>query len=106
MLETGQLEPMASPYAGRWDPQEQREGGPVPALDLGWIGEDAGGVWLTLHPEAALLGQPDLWDIYGEARVMPEIAPGDQERLSAFEFDCKLAFVSAHQRRVRAEMES
>lgn len=103
MRETGQLhEPMSSPFVPRWDPQPRAEGRTPRVLDYGHIGEDVDGVWLKVHPVAALLEEPALWDVYAEARTLPEVTPADRERLSAFEFDCKVTFVAAHQRKARA----
>lgn len=100
MVETGHLEPMQSPFAARWDPSPSKA--PADPIDLGWIGEDADGIWLKRHPEAALLDHPELWDVYHAARVQPEMQPGDADRLSAFEFDCKVTFIAAYQRREAA----
>lgn len=100
MIETGHLDAMPSPFAARWDPSPAKAS--TAPIDLGWIGEDADGIWLKRHPEAALLEHPEIWDVYHTARVQPEMAPGDADRLSAFEFDCKVAFISAYQRREAA----
>ncbi len=43
--------------APRWDRREDFAGDPI---DLGWIGEDANGIWMRRHPEAILSLDDDL----------------------------------------------
>lgn len=81
-------------YARRWDPRPELT--PLDAVDLGWIGEDAQGVWTTVHPQAALLAHPELFGPVSEFQAgLQEITPDDWQTKSAFEFECKVAMACA-----------
>ena len=102
--ELGELEPMLSPYAQRWDPREDFR--PDDATDLGWIGEDEKGVWICRHPQAALLEEPDLWPEYMRwSAGVQELSADDYERLSAFDYEVRLTLVSAANRKQRRAMD-
>lgn len=82
--------------AGRWDRLEKAQ-----PRDFGWIGEDAGGVWMAIHPDVALADHPDMWDVVhrfwsGDC----EMRPGDCEALTAHDFQLKSAMVDARQRQL------
>ena len=96
---TGQLESMASPYAARWD----RPGYDGQVEDYGWIGSDASGVWLAVHPETALIEHPDVADIYERCRAGPEMTRSDLDALSAWEYTLAATFMAAWHRRVGHE---
>ena len=96
LADAGVLEscPMSSPYAGRWDKREDAR-----LIDFGWIGEDAKGIWTTVHPWSAFLSRPDLWApyydfIYGHRKIT------ERDRLlrSNFELECLFALIGAHNR--------
>lgn len=94
---------MPSPYAARWD-KRTAEGAAVPSDDLGWIGEDGGGVWIACHPLSALLERPELWGIVGRfSGGVQEVTQRDFDELSAYEFDAHLVMVSAVNSRMRRE---
>lgn len=58
---------MQSPYSIRWDPRRGISNDEF--MDFGWIGEDASGIWMTIHPEIALIDDPDLWSIVAQFRL-------------------------------------
>lgn len=88
MHATGQIEPMSGSYAMRW-------GAGGPALDYGWIGRDAKGVWLKLHPDAALLDCPAVAEVYEALRRHPELTRADQDALAAHDYALAHEFVLA-----------
>lgn len=96
----GVLEP-GRRFDAQWDPRE-KPGAPV---DLGWIGEDARGVWLTRHPGAALADAPELWGPvagYQEGRI--DIQPSDAQELSAHDFNAKMTLLEAYRREERRQI--
>ena len=99
MAITGQLDPLESPLAARWDPPAKA----APDLDLGWIGQDRDGVWLAQHPETLLLEHPDVADVYERMRLAPEVGAAEIETMSAWEHRLATEFVSSYHRRQIAE---
>ena len=91
----------AQSIAARWDPPAE---GQARSLDFGWIGEDAGGVWLAQHPETALLDHPDIADVYERCRLHPELTPTDRDTLSAWQYTLAADFCAAFNRRQLAEV--
>ncbi len=87
-------EPMPSPFASRWDRMEGAKG-----QDYGWIGEDTQGVWIAVHPQAAFLDQPDLWDVVNAFHMgQRELTEHDWETLSSVHYQAKMALLAAHNR--------
>ena len=99
---TGQLEALSSDINARWDPLPASQSERV---DLGWIGEDARGVWLALHPETALINHLDVADLYERQRQHPEITAADRDTLSAWEYTLALEYAAAWSRRTVADAE-
>jgi hypothetical protein len=96
-LEAGLLfdAPLEEAFAVRFDKQPISE-----PIDLGWIGEDADGVWLKVHPQTAFLEFPALW--VPVARYMAgdcEVKGDDVDRLSNYDLDVKLVLQAASQRK-------
>ena len=87
-------QPMQSAFADTWDPDGGDE------VDYGWIGEDARGVWLKVHPIAALSRFPELASVANEVRARGlESMPSDAfERMSAWQWLAYSACVQAVQR--------
>ncbi len=86
----------------RWDPRpkdfEEAIGGDD-LNDCGWIGEDRDGVWITLHPFAALLNDELLWDSWVEWRFgQREITAEDFATKSNFELEARSAMIAADNR--------
>ncbi|MEQ8278326.1 MAG: hypothetical protein RMA76_38140 [Deltaproteobacteria bacterium] len=106
----GYFEPAPMPLADRWDgieheDEEARKS--FKRVDHDWIGEDADGVWIRRHPEAALLERPHLWApvfAYGAGQI--ELTPEDYETLSAFEYDAKLILLAAFRRQEKRELKA
>lgn len=75
-------QPMESAFADTWDPAGGDE------ADYGWIGENASGVWLRVHPLAALSRFPDLAMVANEvrARGLDEMPADAFERLSSWQW--------------------
>lgn len=87
---TGQLAPMKGDYTERWGAEGQ------PAADYGWIGRDAKGVWLTIHPETVLLEAPaEVAEVYETLRRHPELTRADQDTLAAADYVLAEAFCAA-----------
>jgi hypothetical protein len=102
-------EDLASPYALRWDRRVPFRG---EAIDLGWIGEDADGVWLRRHPHRALLDDAELCAIVTAFRLVSdrEIRVADYPTRSAWWLTLWTAMLSASRRdevaRLRAQSEA
>ena len=82
-------------YAIQWD--RRRE---YTASDYGWIGEDAGGIWMTRHPISAVATYPELAPILGRWESgQRELTPADYDTLAARTWDALACMQSAAQRR-------
>ena len=67
--------------------------------DYGWIGEDAQGVWIAAHPQAAFLDQPELWNVVNAFHMgQRDLTEGDWETLSSVQYQAKMVLLSAHNR--------
>ena len=68
--EYGVIEPASSVFARRWDrrPDFESEEG----VDLGYIGEDAEGIWLRLRPETLIIQDPQIQAVFGSWRFTHE----------------------------------
>jgi len=86
---------MDSPYAMRWDKRD----GAMPA-DCGWIGEDASGVWLSVHPDVALAQDPGYWRVLSRWRLTNkrDITARIFERSSAWFLEAWAEMLGAHYR--------
>lgn len=83
-------------YAHRWDPREDEDIDPV---DHGWIGEDQDGVWLAVHPDAALMSHPELWGPISLWRSgVQALSRSDAENMSAIEVEAHRVLTSASER--------
>ncbi len=84
--------------ARRWDKRDDCD--PSDFIDLGWIGEDAQGVWTTRHPSSALAQDPKLWGIVTEwrGRTDRDIGRGEYLQRSNFWSECWLALLFAQSR--------
>ena len=86
--------PAKAPFNERWDQRDNWQ-----ELDFGWIGEDVRGVWTKKHPDAALGEHPHIWGPFIEYQSgLQTITREDFETMSNYEFECKLALVSAKNR--------
>jgi len=98
LLDLGMLpgRDMDHAFDGRWDKRKDY----AEPIDLGWIGEDAQGIWLYRHPEAVLADDPELWSIV--ARFWRtndrDLSLGDMDRCSAFFVSSWQAMSAAAQR--------
>jgi hypothetical protein len=82
-------------YAIRWDRREDW----APA-DLGWIGEDAEGVWMTRHPIAALAEFPELNSILARWEAgQRELTREDYLEMSCCEWDALAIMQCSRQRK-------
>lgn len=87
----------------RWDKRDDFDG----PTDCDWVGEDAAGVWSTVHPLAILALDPLIWGAiidwqYGQH----DITPADMTDKSNFEYECKLVLKSATNREEARRMKS
>lgn len=97
----GLLEPGAR-WAEQWDPRPEY----AEPIDCGWVGEDAGGVWLRRHPEAALVDDEALWGIVERWRLgQREVTREDLETLSAWQVEAMGVLIGADQREQRRRMQ-
>lgn len=77
----------------RWDRIEGERPRDYPGAD---IGVDGGGVYVSRHPEVLLSEQPDLWSVIdGWRRGRRTIRDQDDEELTCFDLDLKIAMVQA-----------
>lgn len=94
-------QPMDGVYDQRWDP--------VPDVadeyltdPSGLTGEDAEGVWASVHPDVLLQREPKLWGVVDAwAFGVRDITREDLEQLSAFEVSALLTLQSARDREER-----
>lgn len=84
-----------SPLDARWD---QIDGEPL--ADLGWIGTDSRGVWVTEPPMDSLVKRaPDLTRIVGEFwDGLRELSPKRYRKTTAREWAALLIMTAAHAR--------
>lgn len=81
-------------YPARWDPLTAGD-----RAGDDWIGEDAKGVWMTMHPEAALAARPHLWLPVSRFRCgVTEVSREDWESMSSVHYDAHLTLVAARSR--------
>lgn len=81
----------------QWDQREDYH--PADQVDLGWCGENQDGVWLTIHPDAALYQRPHLWPTIAEwRRGHRELTEHDYQTKSAHDHMAKLVMVCANRR--------
>lgn len=67
-------------------------------MDFGDVGVDANGVFARLHPEILLAERPRLWGPVGRFRRGQRTITPEDESLSAFDLDCKIALIRARGR--------
>ena len=85
--------------APRWD----KVGIPEP-LDYGWIGEDAEGVWVAIHPTRALLEHEDLWGVWADYQAGHTHLTLDEARqLTMWELECRQVLAAARARQETRE---
>jgi hypothetical protein len=105
MSQLGVIEPMSAPFAVSWDRIAQRnEVVDFEPIDLGWIGEDAEGIWSKRHIEAALAEDQQAQEILTvwNGTTDRALRRDDLGDLSAWEVDAWRAMLAAHDReRVR-----
>lgn len=93
-FELGFAREMDDSFALRWDKRAHAE-----HVDYGFIGEDDDGIWMTLHPDSALLRYPELWDVVMEFRSgFRELTERDLHEKSSFEFTAKEVMSAAYRR--------
>jgi hypothetical protein len=90
-------------WSDRWDPREDCHD----VVDLGWIGEDAAGVWLHRHPEAAMVEDDALWWPVTEWQLgHRELTAADRETLSHWQTEALIVMGSADAREQRRRMQA
>ena len=85
-------------FAMRWDKNENT----IDYIDCEWIGEDADGVFICIHPEIALAEREYLWGpvvMYQTGTV--RLRETHARNLSAFEFDALSTMASAYSRETK-----
>ena len=93
-IELGFVTPMEQPFAVRWDPRDLRE-----PIDLETIGEEEKGIWMTVHPDTALLDEPALWEPVAQVRAgIHELTQADWDNMSAHTFDARRTMLGAIRR--------
>ena len=92
----GWLDVAPDRFAARMDRREDFDQEPV---DLGWIGEDAGGIWCRRDPYCVALEDPEVWPVLltiwsGDH----DVTRHDREALAAVDFVLKAHAVAAIRR--------
>ena len=100
-----------SDYAVRYDRIEGER-----SCDLGEIGVDPDGIWVTRSPEALMLEHPETWDAVERYRLgmvrhdpmsgCAYLAPEDVDDLDALTHALLMHMIAAHNRVVRRRTES
>lgn len=103
--EYGVIEPASSVFARRWDRRADFE--PDEVVDLGFIGEDAQGIWLRLHPETLLIQDTQLQAVYGGWRFTYErkLTLSEQRSSSNWFLTAWTALVGASSRKMEKDLE-
>lgn len=97
MGQLGTDTPMSGRANVRWD--QRKDFVSDEHRDLGWIGEDAQGVWTRAHPIAALTEYPELWDSVAEWNAgIRDLSRSEFDSLSNFDYEARLTFAAAHSR--------
>jgi hypothetical protein len=71
-----------------------------PEIDLGWIGENAEGVWIKKHPQLVVAQRPWLWGTLSEMRWgQTDITPEDYRTKSNYQLEAKATVYKALKRK-------